>query len=67
MVNRRGQVIGVAAFQVKGQQINFAVPASCILALRDRPPKTLIKKEERKKSLPPRPSIRVPLPQIRMP
>ena len=67
VVNRRGQVIGVAAFQVKGQQINFAVPASRILALRDRPPKPLIKKEEGKKSLPPRPTIRVPLPQIRMP
>jgi S1-C subfamily serine protease len=67
VVNRRGQVIGVVAFQVKGQQINFAVPAAKILALRDGPGRPLIGPPEGKKSLPPKPSIQVPKPQMRIP
>ena len=67
VVNRQGQVIGVAAFQIKGQQINFAVPADRILALRDRPPRPLFPSKEGKNSLPPRPTIQVPQPQIHLP
>ena len=67
VVNRQGQVIGVAAFQVKGQQINFAVPGDRILALRDRPPRPLFPSKDGKKSLPPRPTIQVPRPQIHLP
>jgi serine protease Do len=67
VVNRRGQVIGVVSFQVKGQQINFAIPAAQILALRDHAPRPLVPTQPDKKSLPPRPSIQVPKPQIRLP
>ena len=38
VVNMNGQVIGIATFQVRGQNINFAVPGYRILALRDGPP-----------------------------
>lgn len=67
VVNLKGQVIGVSSFQVKGQQINFAIPASRILALKERPPRPLARQPDANKSLPPRPSIQVPLPQMRVP
>lgn len=67
VVNRQGQVIGVAAFQVRGQNINFAVPGGRILALRDGSPRPLVSPPEGQKSLPGRPSIQVPLPQLRIP
>lgn len=67
VVNLQGRVIGVAAFQVRGQNINFAVPGSRILALRDGPPRPLVSHPDGQKSLPARPSIQVPLPQIRLP
>ena len=38
VVNMAGQIIGIVSFQVKGQNINFAVPGYRILALRDSPP-----------------------------
>jgi S1-C subfamily serine protease len=67
VVNRQGQVIGVAAFQVRGQNINFAVPGGRILALRDSPPRPLVSRPDGQKTLPGRPSIQVPLPQLRVP
>ena len=67
VVNMQGQVIGVAAFQVRGQNINFAVPGRRILALRDGPPRPLVSHPEGQKSLPKRPSIQVPLPKMRLP
>ena len=67
VVNLQGQVIGVASFQVRGQNIYFAVPGSRILALKDRPPKPLASKPEDKKFLPHRPAIQVPRPQLRVP
>ena len=67
VVNLQGRVIGVAAFQVKGQSINFAVPGGRILALRDGPPKPLVSRPDGQKALPGRPSIQVPLPQLRLP
>ena len=67
VVNLQGRVIGVAAFQVRGQNINFAVPGNRLLALRDGPPRPLVSHPDKQKSLPARPSIQVPLPQIRIP
>ena len=67
VVNLQGRVIGVAAFQVRGQNINFAVPGGRILALRDGPPKLLVSHPSGQRSLPARPSSQVPLPQIRLP
>jgi serine protease Do len=67
VVNRQGQVIGVAAFQVRGQNINFAVPGDRILALRDSPSRPLVSPPDGQKNLPGRPSIQVPLPQLRIP
>ena len=67
VVNLKGQVIGVAAFQVRGQNINFAVPGSRVLALRDGPPRPLGPKEAGERSLPPRPGVRLPPPQMRVP
>ena len=40
-MNMEGQVIGIVTFQVRGQNINFAVPGYRILALRDGPPRPL--------------------------
>ena len=67
VVNLQGRVIGVAVFQVKGQNINFAVPAARLLTLRDGPPRPLVSQPDGKKSLPLRPSFQVPLPQMRVP
>jgi serine protease Do len=67
VVNMRGQVIGIATFQVKGQQINFAVPGFRVLALRDGPPRPLPGLGVAGKSLPPRPGVTVPRPQVQVP
>jgi len=67
VVNMQGQVIGIAAFQVKGQQINFAVPGYRVLALRDGPPRPLPGLGAAGKSLPPRPGVKVPRPHLQVP
>ena len=41
VLNLKGQVMGIATFQVRGQNINFAVPGYRVLALRDGPPRPL--------------------------
>ena len=66
VVNMTGQVIGIATFQVKGQNINFAVPGYRILALRDGPPRLLRGQGAGGKSLPPRPGVNIPRPQIQV-
>jgi len=66
VVNMKGQVIGIAAFQVKGQGINFAVPGYRVLALRDGPSRPLPGPGAEGKSLPPRPGINVPRPQMQV-
>jgi len=66
VVNMTGQVIGIATFQVKGQNINFAVPGYRILALRDGPPRPLRGQGAGGKSLPPRPGVNIPRPQIQV-
>jgi serine protease Do len=63
VVNMRGQVIGIATFQVRGQNINFAVPGYRVLALRDGPPRAL---PGQGKSLPARPGVKVPRPQMQV-
>jgi S1-C subfamily serine protease len=65
VVNMRGQVIGIATFQVRGQNINFAVPGSRVLALRDGPPRPLPGQAEGK-ALPARPGVKVPRPQMQV-
>ena len=64
VVNMQGQVIGIATFQVRGQQINFAVPGYRVLALRDGVPRPLPGQGAEGKSLPPRPGVNVPRPQM---
>ena len=66
VVNMSGQVIGIATFQVKGQNINFAVPGYRILALRDGPPRPLPGPGAEGKSLPARPGVNVPRPQMQV-
>jgi serine protease Do len=66
VVNMKGQVIGIATFQVKGQNINFAAPGYRILALRDGPPRPLPGQGAEGKSLPPRPGVNVPRPQMQV-
>ncbi|MEJ2671515.1 MAG: trypsin-like peptidase domain-containing protein [Deltaproteobacteria bacterium] len=66
VVNMKGQVIGIAAFQVKGQNINFAVPGYRVLALRDGPPRALPGHKATGKSLPARPGVNVPRPQMQV-
>jgi len=66
VVNRQGQVIGLATFQIKGQNINFAVPGYRILALRNGPPRPLPGLGPEGKSLPPRPGVMVPRPQLQV-
>lgn len=66
VVNLTGQVIGIATFQVRGQQINFAVPGYRILALRDGPPRPLPGQGAEGKSLPPRPGVNIPRPQMQV-
>jgi S1-C subfamily serine protease len=66
VVNMAGQIIGIVSFQVKGQNINFAVPGYRILALRDGPPRPLPGPGAEGKSLPPRPGVHVPRPQMQV-
>jgi len=67
VVNMNGQVIGIATFQVRGQQINFAVPGYRILDLRDGPPRPLPGQGgEGKSSLPSRPGVNIPRPQMQV-
>ena len=66
VVNMAGQVIGIATFQVRGQNINFAVPGYRVLALRDGPPRPLQGQGAEVKSLPPRPGVNVPRPQMQV-
>ena len=66
VVNMKGQVIGIATFQVRGQNINFAVPGFRILALRDGPPRPLPGQGAQGKSLPNRPGVNVPRPQMQV-
>ena len=66
VVNMAGQVIGIATFQVRGQGINFAVPGYRVLALRDGPFRPLPGPGAEGKSLPPRPGINVPRPEIKV-
>jgi S1-C subfamily serine protease len=65
VVNRQGQVIGIATFQVKGQQINFAVPGYRVLALRDGAPRPLPGLGAPGTSLPARPGVKVPRPTVK--
>jgi serine protease Do len=64
VVNMTGQIIGIVSFQVKGQNINFAVPGYRIQALRDGPPRPLPGPGTEGKSLPARPGVNVPRPQM---
>lgn len=66
VVNMAGQVIGIATFQVRGQGINFAVPGYRVLALRDGPSRPLPGTGAEEKSLPARPGVNVPRPQIQV-
>jgi S1-C subfamily serine protease len=66
VVNMAGQVIGIVTFQVRGQGINFAVPGYRVLALRDGPSRPLPGPGTEGKSLPPRPGINVPRPQMKV-
>jgi serine protease Do len=66
VVNKTGQIIGIATFQVRGQQINFAVPGYRVLALRDGPPRPLPGQSAEGKSLPARPGVNVPRPQLQV-
>jgi serine protease Do len=67
VVNLKGQVIGIATFQIRGQNIYFAVPGYRVLALRDGPPRPLPGQGPEVKSLPPRPGVMVPRPQMQVP
>jgi serine protease Do len=67
VVNMKGQVIGIAAFQVRGQNINFAVPGYRVQALRDGPPRALPGQGAEGKILPARPGVNVPRPQMQVP
>ena len=66
VVNMTGQVIGIVTFQVRGQNINFAVPGYRILDLRDGPPRPLPGQGAEGKSLPTRPGVNVPRPQMQV-
>jgi serine protease Do len=66
VLNMRGQVIGIAAFQVRGQNINFAVPGYRVLALRDGPPRPLPGHTPGTKSLPARPGVNIPRPRMQV-
>jgi S1-C subfamily serine protease len=66
VVNMKGQVIGIVTFQVRGQNINFAAPGYRILALRDGPSRALPGQGAEGKSLPPRPGVKIPRPQIQV-
>ena len=77
VANLKGEVVGVATFQMgRGQNLNFAIPGKRVAALRDFPPRPLaeIREEETPKSqpgmkpsLPPRPKVLVPPPRLQLP
>jgi serine protease Do len=67
VVNMQGQVIGIATFQIRGQNINFAVPGNRVLALKDGPPRPLPGSRPGSSSLPPRPGVKVPAPRMQLP
>ena len=76
VVNLKGEVIGVASFQIgRGQNLNFAIPGKRVQALLDFPPRPLAEKDGKveekqrsqpgqKPSLPPRPRVLVPAPKL---
>lgn len=64
VINMKGQVIGIATFQVRGQNINFAVPGYRVQALKDGPPQALPGQGADSKTLPARPGVNVPRPQM---
>jgi serine protease Do len=66
VVNMKGKVIGIATFQVRGQNINFAVPGYRMLELRDTPPRPLPGQGTEGKALPARPGVSVPRPQMQV-
>jgi S1-C subfamily serine protease len=66
VINMKGQVIGIATFQVKGQNINFAVPGSRVAALKDGPPRALPGQGAEGKALPARPGMNVPQPHMQV-
>lgn len=66
VINMRGQVIGIATFQVRGQNINFAVPGYRVLGLKDGPPRPLPGQGAEGKALPARPGVNVPRPQMQV-
>jgi S1-C subfamily serine protease len=66
VVNMAGQVIGIATFQVRGQNLNFAVPGYRILDLRDGPPRPLPGLGAEGKTLPARPGVNIPRPQMQV-
>ena len=77
VVNLKGEVIGVATFQMsRGQNLNFAIPGRRVVALRDFPPRSITETREGettkspaelKPSLPPRPKVLVPPPRLQLP
>ncbi|MGB7913504.1 MAG: serine protease [Desulfobaccales bacterium] len=79
VVNLKGEVVGVAMFQMsKGQNLNFAIPGIRVLALRDGPPRPLTTQEKEVQpaqpappglgpSLPPRPKVLVAPPKLQWP
>ena len=81
VVNLRGEVIGVASFQIgKGQKLNFAIPGKRVQGMIDFTPRPLAEKdrkvEEKQRSqqgqgqemsLPPRPKVLVPSPKLQFP
>ena len=77
VANLRGEVVGVATFQMgRGQNLNFAIPGKRVAALRDFPPRPLAETREgetpqpqpgMKPSLPPRPQVLVPPPRMQLP
>lgn len=77
VANLRGEVVGVAIFQMgRGQNLNFAILGKRVAALRDFPPRPLAgnRGEETpqsqpgmKPALPPRPQVLVPPPRMQLP
>lgn len=79
VVNLKGEVVGVAMFQMgRGQNLNFAVPGNRVLALRDGPPRPLRTQETKGPpsqpappgmgpSLPPPPKVLVAPPRLQWP
>lgn len=75
VVNLKGEVLGVATFQMgRGQNLNFAVPGKMVLDMRDGPPIPFARWAEGlkpapirargKPALPPKPQVLVPPPRL---